>query len=348
MDNSNKNLPNNPFLSSTPQAGAANPPTPTPPFDPNTSGQPLSSPNEPVSTWNPNPIPQTPAQGAAAGLDPLASSIGGSTSSFDQQNAVPQDQAITPESTFTPSPPPPPATTPSPDFSTNFNQTYTPPTPSLPQTPEANTSSLDNPWGAPVQPPAIDGSNQITAEQTYPVQSAPIPDPTTMNPNIASSPPPWAPQVSIPGSTEPAPTDLSHLINSGATEEITQPSSEPETLVAPAGVPEVPTVPIEGGKGFPKWLIGVGIGLLIIVAGASAYFILGIGQPPKTTTSIPATTSQNANQTPETTTPVATEVPQSTSTPEASGSANFGQLQESGTQTATSAADLLRQRQQGR
>lgn len=396
MDNSNKDLPNNPFLTSSPQTGA-NPTSPTPTFDPNSGMQPPPSPAAPTSSWDPNPIPTTPAQSTTEGVDPLASYTGEpTTSSFDQQNAVPQDQPVT-TPTFIPSPPPPfdpnppQSTTPSSDYPTSFNQTYpqpsqadtswnplqpNPTTAPIPQTPAANTSPLDNPWGAPIQPPAIDGSNQaptfapdtstpnatnaypttLGTEQTYPVQSAQIPDPTTMNPNIPSSPPPWVPQANTPESSdqnsansittnEPAPTDLSHLINSGATEVI-QPSSEPETLVAPAGVPEVPTVPTEGGKGFPKWLIGVGIGLLLIVGGASAYFILGIGQPPKTTTSIPATTVPNTNQA-KPPAAAATQAAQPTSTPEASGSANFGQLQ-GGSQTATSAADLLRQRQQGR
>lgn len=83
---------------------------------------------------------------------------------------------------------------------------------------------------------------------------------------------------------------------------------------------------------------------MLVVAGASGYFILGIGQPPKTPTSIPAT------QTPKTTRqvkppPVATPIPQPS--PEATGSANFGQLGgAAASPQATSAADLLKQRQQ--
>jgi hypothetical protein len=141
--------------------------------------------------------------------------------------------------------------------------------------------------------------------------------------------------------TGSAPPDLSHLISNNT------PASA-ETLVVPSQTPnptpDVPTVSAENHKGIPKWLIGVGVGLLVIVAGTSAYFILGIGQPSKTTTSVPAEVSKTTVKTPP---PIATPVPQPTA-PAATGSANFGELQGSGTQQATSAADLLKQRQQAR
>lgn len=197
--------------------------------------------------------------------------------------------------------------------------TFTPPS-SIP-TPEANapianTSSLDNPWGAPTQPPPIDSS---------PATAAPFPtEPSWMNTAPAES----------------APTDLSHLINESSN---TPPPAE--TLVvppAPAANPETPGLTTETHKGIPKWLLGLGIVLLILVIGASAYFILGIGQPSKPTTSLPAVTAPKAAVTQPT-------PPPPTATPVATGSASFESLQGSGSAPqATSAAELLRQRNQGR
>lgn len=83
-------------------------------------------------------------------------------------------------------------------------------------------------------------------------------------------------------------------------------------------------------------MIGVGIGLLIAVMGASAYFVLGIGQAPKTT-SLPAVdTSQTTQIKPPA--PLPTPVAESETS-------SFGELQGGGGQ-ATSAGDLLRR--QGR
>ena len=114
-----------------------------------------------------------------------------------------------------------------------------------------------------------------------------------------------------------------------------------ETLIVPSTVtPDIPTIP-EENKGIPKWLIGVGVGILILVAGASAYFILNIGKAPQTPTSAPAQVTQEV-QPPA---PLPTTTPQEN--PSATGSANFGQLEGTATQPqATSAADLIRQRQQ--
>lgn len=236
--------------------------------------------------------------------------------------ASPLPDTTTPPLTPSDLNPPPQTAPPSPQPEPTWPQTpqvpIPPPSePILPPTqpPPPTPSPLDNPWGAPTQPPPIDGPQE----------------------------------ESIPAASDAAPTDLSHLIGND-----TQTGSAPvqpqqsiqtsETLVVPnvSSAPEVPTLPTEGNhRGIPKWVIGLGVGLLIVVAGASAYFILGIGQAPKTT-SIPAT------QTPSTQEVKAPPPVTQPTSPVSTGSATFGEVEEgSGAQQATSAADLLRQRQKG-
>lgn len=226
-----------------------------------------------------------------------------------------------------------PTATPTPDVSSWTPPVQTPvqpePTPTFTPPPAATTtpplSPLDNPWGSPAQPPKIDGSESVAT----PTQ------PSWTGINTPSAP------------TESVPTDLSHLISSNDVQQPVQ--SVPETLVVPsvtAPTPDVPTLSTENHKGFPKWLIGLGAGLLVLVLGASAYFILGIGQPAKETTSLPATTAQTSQIKP----PAPITTPRPAEQPVASGSANFGALSGSAnaSPTATSAADLLRQRQSAR
>lgn len=171
----------------------------------------------------------------------------------------------------------------------------------------------------------------------------------------STTPIPEAPPANA-GPSEQAPTDLSHLLNdnqpmSSDTSSFVPPVTQPETLVQPTNgngaTPVVPTVTSERGHGdIPKWVITLMIILLVAVAGASAYFILGVGQN-QPTTSLPAV-SQPAKQT-ITKPPAQSPSPQA-NTNTATGSANFGQLNGStGSQpTTTSAAELLRQRQQGK
>lgn len=195
------------------------------------------------------------------------------------------------------------------------------------------TSPLDNPWGVPTQAPAIDTTPPVATPAQAPSQ------PSWMTNSALTE------QSPTPTQVENAPTDLSQLIaGSGAApaEPNAQTPAIPETLVVSqsnAEAPEVPTLPSDGHKGIPKWLIGIGIGLLLIVAGASAYFILGIGQPPKATTSVPAVTEQTTVKPPA---PIATQVPQPTAPPESTSSASFGQIGGS-TRTATRAGDLMNQ-----
>lgn len=263
--------------------------------NPNPNPNPVLTP-EPGSTWPPSPPPQ-PQNTWAPPIQP--------------EPVNPVQDSKWPPITSDPIPtwtPPVQAETPIPAPMPTFAPPSSIPTP-LANTPETNTSNLDNPWGTPIQPP-------VTTNPPAPTE------PSWMN---------TAPAESVP-------TDLSHLISDNNN------AAPVETLVVPsvsASNPEVSNLSAETHKGIPKWVFGLGIGLLILVIGASAYFILGIGQPAKTTSSIPAVV-----QTP---TPTAVPTSQPTVAPVATGSANFEGLQGSGSAPqATSAAEILRQRQQGR
>ncbi len=211
-------------------------------------------------------------------------------------------------------------------------------------TPQPTASPLDNPLGVPPQAPLIDQPQPTTTQPSW----TNIPSGDTDNqPNTTSNP-------SIP--TEAAPTDLSHLITGNQPEQANPVS--PETLVVPpatTAAPEVSNPPAQTHKGIPRWLIGVGIGLLVLVIAASAYFILGIGQPAKTT-SLPVETTPKtaAVQTPA---PIITPTNAPVAQPAASGSANFGQLGGAGggqsptpslPSSASSAAQILLQQQKQR
>lgn len=279
-------------------------------------------PNSAAPPPTPSPAPPTPSWPPATPIQPDTFSTPAPPPAPSWPSVAPvQPDPLAQTSSWSPPQPIPAQSQPNPTFTT----------------PTA-TSPLDNPWGVPTQAPAIDATPQPLAQPSQPswmTASAPTEQPPT------------------PTQTENAPTDLSQLIaGSGAApaEPNSSAPATPETLVVSesnAEAPEVPTLPTEGHKRIPKWLIGVGIGLLLIVAGASAYFILGVGQPPKATTSIPAVTAQTTVKPPA---PIVTQVPQPTAPPESTSSAGFGQIGgSSGTQTATSAADLIRQRkQQGR
>lgn len=222
------------------------------------------------------------------------------------------------------------------DPTPTFMSAATPPSDTKPTESNPNLSALDNPWAAPVKPPAFDGSPQS-------VQPSWNNTPSNSPESQTADTPQSAPKESVP-------TDLSHLITNNPQSESAK--SAPETLVVPSAAtpnPETPNLPTESHKGgIPKWLIGLGAGLLVLVAGVSAYFILGIGQPPKTA-SIPAITAPKTSEI-KPPLPVATPANPAAQPPvqsaPATGSANFGELQggNNGTQ-ATSAADLIRQRQ---
>ena len=198
---------------------------------------------------------------------------------------------------------------------------------------------------------------ELTPIATTPSEAVIPPSPDWNNPSTSTNLPPMpdlSPQPetqAAPTLLEPAPTDLSHLIEPNTatipTDNYVDPSplTQPETLIVPQNggdtTPSIPTA--DSNNKIPRWILGLGVGLLVAVAGASAYFILGIGQTPETT-SLPAT--QQTQRSGSKTLPAATPKPQS-SPAAATTSSGFGDLTESnGTGQATSAAELLRQRQQ--
>lgn len=312
-----------------------------------------SSSLESTPAWNPpsQPAPtQAPPEPAPASPDIWPANHQPTTDASSLWNQAPPTPQLPPEPfPSTPAPeatPPisPPPVSPIPDanssiltngMATNQESAFSSNTgaPSF-QSAETPLSPLDNPWGSPSQPPPIDQPQSSTIQPSW-MDNKPASTETLPASPLTSS--------------EAAPTDLSHLITNNS--ESAAPSPATENLVVPtvtSATPEVPTSSARHHGGIPSWLIGLGIMLLVLVGGASAYFILGIGQPSKTTTSIPATVSNNTVT--KTSTPAASPINQPTTQPAASGSANFGELDgsnNSGTQ-ATSAAALLRQRQQGR
>lgn len=189
--------------------------------------------------------------------------------------------------------------------------------------------------------------------------------PNNTPPNQPNSPDmniynPMIPEQEAPKLAESAPTDLSHLIdpsmNVNGNSPVNTPtlSQQPETLVVPGngndGSSTLPTT--SSPSHIPKWVIGAGIGLLIIVAGASGYLILGIGKSAPEPASLPAQ-QQTQLQAPPQTQPQLpnSQAPNNNNLQPNNGS--FGELNSStssalppASSQPRSAADLLRQNQQ--
>lgn len=306
-------------------------PTPPSAFTPPTSQQPSDVP----ATWPPaQPFsPKTTAEPLSTW--PLTSPL----ETPATPNSLPtQGETNQPLSTWNPQPLGAQQT---PDIASGTNITPAQQWPQ-PPTPQINPPSL------PTDPSQLFSTSPA---QNAPSTTLPPTPPTSESQNIDNIPSPTT-------SFDSAPTDLSHLITDNPpippqidngypqTAQTNQPSlSIPDNIVSQPynANPDVPNIPSsEKHKGIPKWLIGIGVGLLLIVIGASAYFILGIGQPSsKPTTSLPATQAPPKKPT----------VPQPPNTQTPSG--GFGQFEGtpsaspiSTPKPATSAAELLRQRNQ--
>lgn len=138
------------------------------------------------------------------------------------------------------------------------------------------------------------GENPMAMPATVPVsEPVPVPPAPVESDVSSSSVPSWASPSETPANPAPAgpipteatPTDLSNLMgNAPATpSEVAQPT----VVVSPTG-PETNQVVTSGAKGFPKIVLILGAVLILIALGASAYFILGIGNSSNLPASLPA------------------------------------------------------------
>lgn len=239
-----------------------------------------------------------------------------------------------------------------------------------PASPFPDTSSLGS------TPAPVDfeqgGATLLSEAPLAPTSEQPIP---TFTPPAAASPVPEVP--SQPASTEPpawfgdssqssaatipapvpgeptdsAPTDLSQLTNSPVPTSITDslgaPLSpvQPEMASATVTVPPAAQVVTSDGGRFPKWILFAGVGVIVIVAAASAYFILGIG---KSTPAVPA--NQTTEVAPQPLIPVAAATPTSSAAPAGLGAIQGGTpsavpTTQVSSPSGTSAIDLLKARQ---
>lgn len=237
----------------------------------------------------------------------------------------------------------------------------TPPSPSVPAQPLPTwlptqpSSLMDQPGSndqALASQPSTGGDNLPPAGQPIPTFVPPsstssLPESGLNNPIVSSPVPPSGVPV------ESAPTDLSQLLEmSNQTQ-----TAESTTAAPPAnnGRPEVVVGPgNDKGEGkppgrFPKWMLAVGGVVILAVASASAYFILGIGKGTAQQTSLPAQQQPLINPPKTVIQPPPSPLPTSQPATTSSGSpapATFGQLSGSSPAASpTSAGDLLRQKQ---
>lgn len=304
--------------------------------------------DDPVKNTNPSGSPPVIPDPSATPIPPFSDLAG-----VPPSQSIPQTNP-NPDSSINQ---PPQSSMPSSITSSNFP-------PPNPLAPTISENPIDipqsSPTGAPLSPSAnFDNFTDQTKQPTPPTltfstitQANSVP-PT--NPLDFTSTPPQTPGIDSP---EPAPTDLSQLtentnsVSSSPADIYTPQVSAPETLVVPSTPSSTPTtVTTQHRRILPVLALVGGIIVVLIVAGASAYFILGIGRP-STTQSLPIVQQPPlTNPPPQAPTPPA--LPAPTTAPPADGSSSFGELNngESGsnpdaTQGPTSAADLIRARSQ--
>lgn len=206
-------------------------------------------------------------------------------------------------------------------------------TPSMSAPPQYSQSNLPPPSPIPSgtgQASVPSGAGQVPVE--------PMPTWTPPQPPAMQSPAGFMPEVgSVPMGSEPAPTNLSDLSNPLLTNNTPQPIPvQSETIVMPTNLEATQEVTGNGSRGFPKWILLVGFLLVLVVGGASAYFILGIGQTKQ---------APPVEQQPESA-PNEIVMPSPIVTLQPTIASISAAPSQTGTSSGTTAIDLLRQRQQ--
>lgn len=372
--NNNNNSPIPPFMDPNAALPPANP-TGTPPIvEPIIANTTSDTPN--VSPAVENQLPPNPVNLPAAQALPTTAWDSNPTIPSNQLNTAPP-AATPPPTQINPSlPSPQPGLNNQPNLTepaafANFNSPLNDPTSSL-----DNTLNLSNMGAAvpssqaPTEPTPTFIPNQDIPGAAPSPTLPPDPEPTMVNiPNQNTSSqqdfnvttnyptPPQAADVAgsvgfQPVAQETAPTDLSQLTNqepqASQPEVYIPPVSATDNLVVPQQQPTPETIKPKHGISLGKIVIGVSALVLLIVAGGSGYYFLGIGKTVKTDTSVPATVSDQPPLTnpPIKATPTAT--PQSQETV-ATGSASFGDIINTSSPSAspksTSALDILKKRQ---
>lgn len=376
----NNPVPSTPMTPPAPTDPASflNNPAPTNTYTPPTNINPMpldqTSPTNTTSPWDQTPT-NVPATTGSEFLNSLNSNTQAApitdqapaTTSTDTLNTTPnfsnpnpgyQDPAMsnpTPNLDINPAPfnqnPAPPPANPDPGLNLggmgSTNSQFSMPTPQAPIMENPTPANTSTPEPSIVDPNLIVQPTTGAPEFNNNASPSNNPQASTYNPMI--------PEQEAPKTAEPAPTDLSHLIdpamNINANSQVYTPSlsQQPETLVVPGNGSEVSTTATtsSSSRHIPKWVIGLGIALLLVVAGISGYLILGIGQQSAVPTPASLPAQQSQLQPPPETLPSLPNSQPTTSSPSAE-TGSFGQL--SGTPSASasprSAADLLRQNQQ--
>lgn len=298
-----------------------------------TSGGDSSLPASLGPSFTPVPIPDSPPQ-TVNDQPPVGSSV--PTVEPVLPSSLPNGGDLSPSEVS--------STPPSPSVPTQPLPTWLPTQPaSLMDQPGSNDQALVS------QPSAGEGNLPPVGPPvpTFvpPSSTQPLPESGLGNPAVSSP----VPSSGVP--VESAPTDLSQLLemsNQTQTAESTTAAppannSKPEVVVGPGN---------DKGEGkppgrFPKWMLAVGGVVILAVASASAYFILGIERGTTQQTSLPAQQPPLVSPPKTVVQPQPPPAAQPATTPSGSPApATFGQLSGSSPAASpTSAGDLLRQKQ---
>ncbi len=335
------------------------------PANPNNSSQ---DQNITLNPANPNSVvPGSDTQfGSQQSTNPFPTN--NSLPTTDSSLNVPTSQALntdSPTSTLTE----PNAGT-NPNFPSPTTSINPPPLDTNPLSPDLSATNLNiPPTGAADQPFTPTSADQLPPAQPLPTFTPEQPADQSNQPasSAISSTTPIIGSIDTTQTTptptaettEPAPTDLSQLTgnNSQPNSDVYSPSvSAPESLVVPSSATAQPTPAAVSTTTATRHtlpliaIIGAVI-VILLVAGASAYFILGVGKTAQQpSTSLPIVQQQAPLTKPPSQTPAPTLASQQAATGSAQGQGSFGNLNgdtntPAATKGPTSAADLLKAKQ---